>query len=76
MDPKILSIISIFVNSLLAILKLFIGLLTNSITLMAEALHSGLDVISSFITFFGIKISSKPADKKQNPYFEASDLSH
>jgi len=67
MDPKILSIISIFVNLLLAVLKLFVGLFTNSIALMAEALHSGLDIISSFITFLGIRISSKPADKK-HPY--------
>lgn len=67
MNPKILSILSTLVNLILLVLKLVIGLLTHSVALIAEALHSGLDVVSSFITFLGIKTAEKPADKR-HPY--------
>jgi cation diffusion facilitator family transporter len=55
------------VNLGLTILKFLVGILTSSIALIAEGLHSGLDIVSSLITFFGIKIAQKPADKK-HPY--------
>ena len=67
MSPKSISLISTFVNAGLAILKLFIGLATHSVALMADALHSGLDIVSSFVAFLGIKTSVKPADPK-HPY--------
>ena len=66
MKEKI-SLISIGVNILLTIGKALAGLFSGSIALMAEAVHSGLDILSSAITYFGIKIAKKPADEK-HPY--------
>ncbi len=67
MNAKGLSLLSTAVNLVLGILKFLIGLFYHSIALMAEGLHSSLDVVSSFVAFLGIKAAKKPADKK-HPY--------
>lgn len=67
MKPQSISIISTIVNFGLGISKLIFGLLIGSIALIADGVHSGLDVISSFVTFLGIKTAKKPVDEK-HPY--------
>jgi len=67
MSSQRLAILSTIVNFLLALGKLFVGLLSRSAALIADGIHSGLDIISSFITFLGIHASKKPADPK-HPY--------
>lgn len=42
--------------------KLVIGILTGSLGILSEALHSGLDLIAAVITWFAVRISDKPAD--------------
>lgn len=64
---KSISLISTFLNLGLGILKVVFGILINSIALIADGIHSALDVISSFVTFLGIKTAEKPADTK-HPY--------
>lgn len=59
--------ISILVNIFLAGGKIFIGFISHSASVLAEGVHSLMDVFSSFVSFLGIKISKKPADKK-HPY--------
>lgn len=54
--------ISIFVNGLLFISKYWVGTVTGSIALMADAWHSLSDSLTSLIVIFGAKISSKPPD--------------
>ncbi|MGC8993691.1 MAG: cation diffusion facilitator family transporter [Candidatus Aenigmatarchaeota archaeon] len=66
MKEKI-ALISSFVNFLLAILKLSIGFISNSASVIAEGLHSFIDIFSSLASYIGIKLSEKPADKK-HPY--------
>jgi len=46
----------------LMILKLVMGLITNSLGLLAEGLHSGLDVIAGLMTFYAIRMIMRPAD--------------
>jgi cation diffusion facilitator family transporter len=46
--------------------KLLIGLLTGSLGILSEALHSGLDLVAAVITYFSVRISDKPADKQHN----------
>jgi cation diffusion facilitator family transporter len=46
--------------------KLVVGLLTGSLGILSEALHSGLDLVAAVITYFSVKISDKPADKEHN----------
>jgi len=59
--------ISILANVILAGGKITVGIFSNSASVLAEGIHSLMDVFSSLISFFGIKISKKPADKK-HPY--------
>lgn len=66
MERKI-SIIGLVVNLVLGIVKLIVGILSKSSAIIAEGLHSGMDVISSAINYIGIKASKKPADK-EHPY--------
>ena len=67
MNPESISIISTFINMGLGISKLFFGTLIGSVALVADGIHSSLDVISSFVTFLGLKTAKKPFDKT-HPY--------
>ena len=67
MNPQSVSIISTFVNFGLGLSKLAFGFLTGSVALIADGIHSGLDVFSSFITFIGLRKAKKPVDEK-HPY--------
>jgi cation diffusion facilitator family transporter len=61
------AIIAIFANIILAGGKIIVGIIANSSAVLAEGIHSFMDVFSSAISFIGIKISKKPSDKK-HPY--------
>lgn len=69
-NAKTISLISTFANIVLAAAKLISGFAFGSIALIASGIDSSLDIFSSIITFFGIKISEKPADK-EHPYGHA-----
>jgi cation diffusion facilitator family transporter len=58
--------ISVIAAIFLTGFKLLIGILTGSLGLLSEALHSGLDLIASMITYYSVKISDRPADKNHN----------
>jgi cation diffusion facilitator family transporter len=59
--------ISIIVNGLMFFLKLSIGLIIGSISVIADAFHTLTDVISSGIVIWGFNEAKKPADK-DHPY--------
>lgn len=44
--------------------KTVVGLLTNSLGILAEAAHSGLDLAAAAMTFFAVRVADKPADKE------------
>jgi cation diffusion facilitator family transporter len=46
--------------------KIIVGLLTGSLGILAEAAHSGLDLVAALVTFFAVRVSDKPADAKHN----------
>jgi len=56
--------VSIVSNSLLIVVKLVIGLLTGSISVVAEAIHSGMDLLAAVIAFFSVRAGNKAADEK------------
>jgi len=56
--------ISILINGLLFASKYWVGIITGSVALMADAWHSLSDSLTSLIVIFGAKISSKPPDKE------------
>ena len=58
------SIVGIISNIILFSLKLFIGLLTGAIAIIADAINNLADMGSSIVTLIGFKLASKPADKE------------
>jgi len=65
-EKKRAALISVFAAIFLTGFKLVIGVLTGSLGILSEALHSGLDLVAAVITYFSVKVSDKPADKNHN----------
>lgn len=61
-EKKKVAFLSVLAAVFLTGFKLLIGLLTGSLGILSEALHSGLDLIAALITYFSVRISDKPAD--------------
>jgi cation diffusion facilitator family transporter len=59
--------LSIFSNSLLIILKFTVGIISGSVSIMSEAIHSGMDLVAAIIAFFSVRVSDNPPDEK-HPY--------
>lgn len=59
--------ISVISNSVLIILKVIAGILSGSVSIISEAIHSGMDLAAAIIAFFSVRLSSKPADEN-HPY--------
>ena len=53
--------------SLLIVMKVVASILTGSISIRADAVHSALDLIAAVITFLGVRISGRAADE-QHPF--------
>ena len=53
-----------FIVAGLALAKGLIGFITNSAALMADALHSTVDVLTAMGTWIGLKIAKRPADER------------
>ena len=47
----------------LTTMKIVVGLLTGSLGILAEAAHSGLDLVAAAMTYIAVRISGKPADR-------------
>jgi cation diffusion facilitator family transporter len=43
--------------------KIIVGVLTNSLGILAEAAHSALDLAAAVMTFFAVRVADKPADR-------------
>jgi cation diffusion facilitator family transporter len=46
----------------LTALKILVGLLTGSLGILAEAAHSGLDLVAALTTYLAVRISVRPPD--------------
>ena len=51
----------------LTLFKVVVGIATGSLGILAEAAHSGLDLVAAFMTWLAVRISDKPADTR-HPY--------
>ena len=54
--------ISVLVNGILFILKMIIGLMIGAVSVIADAIHTLSDMVSSAIVIWGFKQAKKPAD--------------
>jgi cation diffusion facilitator family transporter len=53
---------SVIAALFLTSMKLVMGFITGSLGILAEAAHSGLDLVAAIVTFFAVRVSGKPAD--------------
>ena len=58
---------SVLAALFLAAMKLAVGLATGSLGILAEAAHSGLDLVAAVVTLLAVRVSDKPADR-EHPY--------
>lgn len=56
--------LSVISNGTLVILKIVVGLLIGSVSVISEAIHSGVDLVAALIALFAVKTSGKPADEE------------
>ncbi|MCL5734723.1 MAG: cation diffusion facilitator family transporter [Actinobacteria bacterium] len=61
------AILSVLSNSLLIVLKVVVGLLIGSVSVISEAIHSGVDLIAALIALFAVRASGRAADER-HPY--------
>lgn len=61
------TVLGIFYNLLLSILKLLAGILGHSSAMLADAFHSLSDLLSDLVVLIGLKLACRPADKT-HPY--------
>lgn len=55
--------ISAVLNTLLFFLKLWVGLMSRSVAMIADAWHTLSDTLTSLVVIFGFWIARKPADE-------------
>ncbi len=67
-DRKVrVAFLSIISNTTLIIFKVVAGILSGSVSIISEAIHSGMDLVASLVAFFSVRHSGKPADRN-HPY--------
>ena len=58
--------LSIMSNTTLVLLKLAIGIYVGAVSLISEALHSGVDLIAALIAFWAVRKSVMPPDMQHD----------
>jgi cation diffusion facilitator family transporter len=58
------AMLSVASNSVLVLFKVIVGVLIGSVSIISEAIHSGMDLIAAVIAMFSVKTSSVPADDR------------
>ena len=65
--PELVALISVFIGLAIVVGKLVVGLLTGSLGIISEAVHSLLDLAASGFTLVAVRTARKPADT-EHPY--------
>jgi cation diffusion facilitator family transporter len=65
--PELVALLSLAIGLALLVGKLVVGLLTGSLAILSEAVHSLLDLAASGFTLLAVRTSHKPADA-EHPY--------
>jgi len=56
------ALLSVISNTALVLMKLVVGIMINSVSVISEAIHSGMDLVAAIIAWYSVRTSSKPAD--------------
>lgn len=59
--------LSIASNTILIIMKLAAGIVSGSVSIISEAIHSSMDLVAAVIAFFSVRVSDNPPDSR-HPY--------
>jgi len=59
--------LSVASNTLLIVMKLVVGIISGSVSIISEAIHSSMDLIAAIIAFFSVSVSDNPPDSR-HPY--------
>lgn len=62
MKVKTILVIEGAINVLMVVAKFVVGIMTGSLAIMADALHSLTDLVNNIVAWFAINIAEKPAD--------------
>ena len=66
-QKKTVAWLSVASNTLLVAAKLVVGLIIGSVSVLSEAIHSGIDLLASCIACYAVHAADKPADR-EHPY--------
>ena len=66
-EKTLAAAISVVSNSSLVLLKLAAGLFMGSVSVISEAIHSGVDLLAALIALFSVRAAEKPRDH-EHPY--------
>lgn len=66
-SPQRIALASVVAAAVLVTIKLAVGLLSNSLGVLAEAIHSATDLVAALLTFFAVRVAVRPADR-DHPY--------
>jgi len=59
--------LSVASNTTLVLLKLVVGVVSQSVSVLSEAIHSANDLVAALIAFVSTKVSDRPSDER-HPY--------
>jgi len=58
------ALLSVASNATLVVLKIIVGVMIGSVSVISEAIHSGVDLLASLIALIAVRTSGKPADER------------
>lgn len=60
------ALLSVLSNTTLVLAKLLVGLMIGSVSVISEAIHSGVDLLAAVIAWFAVRVSGKAADRSHS----------
>ena len=59
--------LSVLSNTILIVMKLAAGIISGSVSIISEAIHSSMDLVAAIIAYFSVRVSDTPPDSR-HPY--------
>jgi cation diffusion facilitator family transporter len=59
--------LSVFSNGFLVIMNLIVGIISGSVSIISEAIHTLIDMLAAIMAYFSVKIADSPPDEG-HPY--------
>jgi len=57
------ALFSVLAALVITVLKILTGVLTGSLGMLSEGVHSSIDLVAAAITFFSVQVADRPADE-------------